>query len=250
MEDICTCKWEINASIHQIHDLIQNHEQKIMSEDHKKEIENLNSSFLSGSIKRKSICEKIKTFYFKPEIFRFKEIQIHLENEITINKRLKDAMASDNERQRILQEAIKSEDFELVIRINQLSDPESGDSRDASAISASENKNPDMTEEINEMISNIEHLMREELEQNPNLDQKTIDNRIRNVNIKSFLTGDRNKYLSEKSEYIVDNVICNIMFNRPGLLRRGLKTKKNTFQHMKKIAGRVATNNSNHSVFK
>ena len=54
--------------------------------------------------------------------------------------------------------------------------------------------------------------------------------------------GDREKYLSDKAEFILEEAISKSMFNMPGLLRRGLKTNQRTYQHLKNIIGQVTPN--------
>ena len=69
-----------------------------------------------------------------------------------------------------------------------------------------------------------------------------IEERIRNMNVKGYLSGDLDKYQSDKAEFMVEDAISKIMFNKPGLLRRGLKCEKRTYQHLKDILGDITPN--------
>ena len=45
-----------------------------------------------------------------------------------------------------------------------------------------------------------------------------------------------------KAEFLVEDAITKLMVNKPGLLRRGLKTEKKTYQELKSILGEVTPN--------
>ena len=60
--------------------------------------------------------------------------------------------------------------------------------------------------------------------------------------IKGYLTGDKDKYLSDRAEFKIEDEISKIMFNKPGLLRRGLNCEKKTYAHLKNILGEITPN--------
>ena len=94
--------------------------------------------------------------------------------------------------------------------------------------------------EMDNLIDQIENQIREEFKiKFKDLSVNEIENKVREVKVKGYLTGDREKYLSDKAEYIVEEAISKIMFNKPGLLRRGLKAERKTYQHLNKILGQV-----------
>ena len=92
----------------------------------------------------------------------------------------------------------------------------------------------DLNEKVSELINRVENEIREELRGKfPEITEKEIDERVKNIKVKGYLTGDKDKYLSDKAEYAVEDAISKIMFNKPGLLRRGLNCKKNTYARLK-----------------
>ena len=97
--------------------------------------------------------------------------------------------------------------------------------------------------EMQNLINKIENLIREDFKlEYSHLSENEIENKVREVKVKGYLTGDREKYFSDKAEFMVEEAIGKIMFNKPGLLRRGLKTDKKTYQHLKNILGQVTPN--------
>ena len=116
-------------------------------------------------------------------------------------------------------------------------------------------KHPDISDsELKEKLiilsDAIENQIREDFNKKyGNLEKREIDRKVREVNVKGYLTGkggnlskDRDQYLSEKAEFLVEDAICKIMYDQPGLLRRGLKTEKKTYQHLKSILGDITPN--------
>ena len=99
-------------------------------------------------------------------------------------------------------------------------------------------------EKMNNLINNIENQIREDFKlKYYKLSEQEIEEKVRGVKVKGYLSGDREKYLSDKAEFIVEEAIVGkIGFNKPGLLRRGLKTDKRTYQHLKNILGEVTPN--------
>ena len=47
---------------------------------------------------------------------------------------------------------------------------------------------------------------------------------------------------SDKAEFHVEDAISKFMFNKPGLLRRGLNCEKRTYAHLKDILGEITPN--------
>ena len=95
------------------------------------------------------------------------------------------------------------------------------------------------------LINNIENQIREDFKLTYyKLSEQEIEEKVRGVKVKGYLSGDREKYLSDKAEFIVEEAIVGkIGFNKPGLLREGVKTdNKRTYQHFKNILGDVTPN--------
>lgn len=97
----------------------------------------------------------------------------------------------------------------------------------------------DLKEKVLQLCNSIENEIREKYSHLP---EEEINKKIKEVNVKGYLTGDREKYVSDKAEFLVEDAICKIMFDKPGLLRRGLKTAKVTYQHLKNILGEITPN--------
>ena len=96
----------------------------------------------------------------------------------------------------------------------------------------------DLNEKVSKLINRVENEIREELRGKfPEITEQEIDERVKNIKVKGYLTGDKDKYLSDKAEYAVEDAISKIMFNKPGLLRRGLNSKKNTYADLKDMLG-------------
>ena len=101
----------------------------------------------------------------------------------------------------------------------------------------------DMKEKVNNLSNIIEKQIREDFTQKySELSEKEINKKVREVNVRGYLTGDREKYVSDKAEFLVEDAICKIMFDKTGLLRRGLKTVKVTYQFLKNILGDITPN--------
>ena len=73
------------------------------------------------------------------------------------------------------------------------------------------------------------------------LPDKEIQERLREIRVKGYLTGDTEKYLSDKAEFPVEEAISKIMFCKPGLLKRGLKCEE-TYGHLKDFLGDISLN--------
>ena len=70
------------------------------------------------------------------------------------------------------------------------------------SIKKSDASNDDVNAKVNNIINDIEAELREDLQRrNPEKIDKEIDDMIKNVNVKGFLTGDRDKYFSDRSSY-------------------------------------------------
>ena len=186
-----SCKWhyEIQNCIEKIEEQVKNHEARILSDDAKKASEEWNLKFQQGKKKRKSMWQKVQSFLTKPSIFRMKEFQVYLEDDIKAN------------------------------------DP-------------SITKH-DLNEKVSKLINGVQNEIREELKAKfPEITEKEIDERVRNIKVKGYLTGDKDKYLSDRAEFLVEDAISKIMFNKPGLLKRGLNCEKKTYAHLKDMLGR------------
>ena len=185
------CKWhyEIQNCIEKIEEQVKNHEARILSKNATEASEKWNLKFQQGKKTLKSSWWlKIQSFLTKPSIFRMKEFQVYLEDDIKAN------------------------------------DP-----------SISKH---DLNEKVSELINRIENEIREELRGKfPEITEKEIDERVKNIKVKGYLTGDKDKYLSDRAEFAVEDAISKIMFNKPGLLRRGLNVKKNTYADLKDMLG-------------
>ena len=184
------CKWhyEIQNCIEKIEEQVKNHEARILSDDAKKASEEWNFKFQKEKKKRKSMWQKVQSFLTKPSIFRMKEFQVYLEDDIKAN------------------------------------DP-----------SISKH---DLNEKVSKLISGVEDEIHEELRGKfSEITEKEIDERVRNIKVKGYLTGDKDKYLSDRAEFAVEDAISKIMFNKPGLLRRSLNSKKNTYADLKDMLG-------------
>ena len=97
----------------------------------------------------------------------------------------------------------------------------------------------DLNEKVSKLINGVENEIREELSGKfPEINEKEIDERVKNIKVKGYLTGDKDKYLSDRAEFVVEDAInSKIMFNKPGLLRRGLNCEKKTYAHLKDMLG-------------
>ena len=96
----------------------------------------------------------------------------------------------------------------------------------------------DLNEKVSKLINGVENEIREELRGKfPEITEKEIDERVKNIKVKGYLTGDKDKYLSDRAEFAVEDAISKIMFNKPGLLRRGLNSEKKTYAHLKDMLG-------------
>ena len=155
------CKWhyEIQNCIEKIEEQVKNHEARNLSDDAKKASEKCNLNFKKKEKKkRKSMWQKVQSFLTKPSIFRMKEFQVYLEDDIKAN------------------------------------DP-----------SISKH---DLNEKVSELINRIENEIREELRGKfPEITEKEIDERVKNIKVKGYLTGDKDKYLSDKAEFAVEDAI-------------------------------------------
>ena len=184
------CKWgvEIKACIKKIEEQVKNHEARELSEEATQASLEWNLKFQQGKKKRKSMWENVQRFLTKPSIFRMKELQIYLEDDIKAN------------------------------------DP-------------SITKH-DLNEKVSKLINGVQNEIREELKAKfPEITEKEIDERVRNIKVKGYLTGDKDKYLSDRAEFLVEDAISKIMFNKPGLLKRGLNCEKKTYAHLKDMLG-------------
>ena len=83
--DKCEWHYEIQNCIKKIEELVDNHEVRKLSEEATKASQEWNLKFQAGKRKHKSIWQKIQSFYCKPSIFRMREFQIYLENDIKAN---------------------------------------------------------------------------------------------------------------------------------------------------------------------
>ena len=83
--DKCEWHYEIQNCIKKIEELVDNHEVRKLSEEATKASQEWNLKFQAGKRKHKSIWQKIQNFYCKPSIFRMREFQIYLENDIKAN---------------------------------------------------------------------------------------------------------------------------------------------------------------------
>ena len=83
--DKCEWHYEIQNCIKKIEELVNNHEVRKLSEEATKASQEWNLKFQAGKRKHKSIWQKIQNFYCKPSIFRMREFQIYLENDIKAN---------------------------------------------------------------------------------------------------------------------------------------------------------------------
>ena len=81
----CNWHYEIQNCIKKIEDQVDNHEVRKLSEEATKASQEWNLKFQAGKKKHKSIWQKIQNFYCKPSIFRMREFQIYLENDIKAN---------------------------------------------------------------------------------------------------------------------------------------------------------------------
>ena len=151
------CKWhyEIQNCIEKIEEQVKNHEARILSKNATEASEKWNLKFQQGKKTLKSSWWlKIQSFLTKPSIFRMKEFQVYLEDDIKAN------------------------------------DP-----------SISKH---DLNEKVSELINRVENEIREELRGKfPEITEQEIDERVKNIKVKGYLTGDKDKYLSDKAEFAV-----------------------------------------------
>ena len=187
-----TCIWhnEIQTRLKEIDELLKNHEQRDLTDEQIEEDEKFTKKFVKGGKKGPSVWKRIEDFYCKPAVFRIKDLQIFIEDEI---KRTNPTFSDEEFRN-----------------------------------------------EMDNLINQIENQIREDFKiKFKDLSDNEIERKVREVKVKGYLTGDREKYLSDKAEYIVEEAISQIMFNKPGLLRRGLKAEKKTYQHLSNILGQI-----------
>ena len=184
------CFWhdEIQKCVERTDDLLSKHESHEFSEDQIELSENWNRKFIAGCKKGKPIWEKMKTFCCKPSMFRMKEIQMYVEDDI---------------KQKYPEEELK--------------------------------------EKIDFIISSIEEKIREDLMRKSE-EEKKITERLKKINVKGYLSGDKDKYLSDKAEFLVVDEISKIMLGKPGLLKRGLQNDKRRYEHLKPLLGDITPN--------
>ena len=150
------CVWhdEIQSCIKEIDNLIENHEPRVLTEEESNESKLLNSKFENGPSKAKvtSMRQRIKHFYAKPSLFKMKELQILVEDEIK--------------------------------------------GRDASL------SNKEVNEELIDLSKKIVVQLKKELrEKFEGISEKDLNKKLHELNVKGHLTGDLDKYQSDKSEY-------------------------------------------------
>ena len=103
--------------------------------------------------------------------------------------------------------------------------------------------NEEIKEKVDNLCDSVENQIRNDFYQKYcDLSDDEINRKVKDINVKGFLTGDKEKYKSDKAEFLVEDAICKAMFNKIGLLRRGLKTVKKTYQHLKNILGDITPN--------
>ena len=189
----CVRHDEIQGRLQQVRDLVNKHQQIVLTKKQNEENKEWIQKFVKGGKKGHSIWGQIKQFHTKPSVFKFKELQINVEADV-------------------------------------------------------KRKFPDITEKeiqekVKDICNNIEQQVKEEFMQKyPNSSKGEIGKKLRELNVKGFLTGDMEKYLGDKAEYLVEEPISQIMFNKPGLLRRGLNLEKKSYQHLSNILGQITPN--------
>ena len=173
------CEWhdEIQSCIKEIKDLINNHEAKDLTEEQSRKSREWNEKFIVGPKKGKSMWEKVKMFYCKPSIFKMKELQIHLE----------DDMKKDYPN-----ESMKEMINATIARIEE-------QVRDDLKKNGTGEK---IREEIRNKLSTevAEETIKKKV-------RVKIEERIRNMNVKGHLSGDLDRYQSDKAEYLVEDAI-------------------------------------------
>ena len=164
------CKWhyEIQNCIEKIEEQVKNHEARILSKNATEASEKWNLKFQQGKKTLKSSWWlKIQSFLTRPSIFRMKEFQVYLEDDIKAN------------------------------------DP-----------SISKH---DLNEKVSELINRVENEIREELRGKfHEITEEEIDERVRNIRVKGYLTGDKDKYLSDKAEFAVEDAIREALRKKTG----------------------------------
>ena len=81
------CEWhdEIQKCIYRIKEMLHNHETQKLNEEATTASREWEFKFEKGRKKGKSTWQKIQQFHCMPTIFRMKELQIYLENDIEAN---------------------------------------------------------------------------------------------------------------------------------------------------------------------
>ena len=211
----CNCEWhtDIQSSLGEVKNHVTNHQQQVLTEEQTKRNYELVKKFVWFKGQKGKIWKQIEKFCCKPSVFQMRDIQLHIEDDFSRSF------------PQISDEELKEKVRDLG---NNIEDQIRKDFRQKYK-ELSEQKirgsHPDKSdEEVNEMV------------------RVEINKKVREVKVRGYLTGDREKYVSDKAEFLVEDAICKIMFHKPGLLRRGLKTAKVTYQHLKKILGDITPN--------
>ena len=172
-----------------------NHQVKQLTQWEVEESKNINMKFKAGNNSgEKSQWEKIKSFHCKPSIFKLKELQILIEEEI----KGRNPCSSVNE--------VKKEICALSMRI---------------------------VEQVTKDLA-----AKYQINDQGELQKKLHQLRVKEC-VKEHLAGDLSKYLSDKAEVQVEDALSIMMFDKPGLLRRGLNCNRVKFGHLKNIIGEI-----------
>ena len=194
------CKWhkQFQNKIKSVRNLIDDHKPVELTNEAFEASRNLNKKFEDGerNYGELSQWEKIKTFHVKPLVFKMRELQLLVEDEI------------------------KGKDSSMTSKR--------------------------VREEISDLKSKIVMQIRKELKAKHGIKEEgELTKIIHKMKVKEYVDthlsgGDiGNKYLSEKSEMIVEDAFLRIMSGKPGMLRRGLIRNKNTYQHLKEMIGDI-----------
>ena len=194
------CKWhkQFQDKIKSVRNLIDDHKPVELTNEAFEASRNLNKKFEDGerNYGELSQWEKIKTFHVKPLVFKMRELQLLVEDEI------------------------KGKDSSMTSKR--------------------------VREEISDLKSKIVMQIRKELKAKHGIKEEgELTKIIHKMKVKEYVDthlsgGDiGNKYLSEKSEMIVEDAFLRIMSGKPGMLRRGLIRNKNTYQHLKEMIGDI-----------
>ena len=185
------CKWhtQLQNKGKTVRNIIDNHHPVELTDEAFKASRKLNKKFEDGEE-----WEKIKTFTVKPLVFKMRELQILVEEEI---KGKNSPMSSRRIR-----------------------------------------------EEISDLKTKIVRQIRKEIKAKHGIkDDGDLSKKIHQMKVKEYvdshLSGDIGKYLSEKSEMIVEDALLRILSGKPCLLRRGLIRNKDTYKHLKAIIGDI-----------